>query len=817
MKPNRLFSFAVMLALSMSAYAGTLDVRSFRYAGPFTVVEPYQVDRTDVNGREFNPKDLLKAASGTDALKDAPFVSSLPASGTRSVGLIGFSVQNQDYTAAELKVEGLKVYEVTLDGEKVSGTALKLEPATHEFVIRYLAEAWEVPEPVISLETPKDGVLSLREDGRGIFSMYVNERGFTSGSISVSPEGKYLALNTEITDVSYHKSRSTEIFRLSDGQVISRKDGRVEWLPLRDAFSYTVSDGHGRNLVCCDPETNMETVMARNIPEGRFQISPDEKYLIYQIGQEGPEDKGLRQILNPEDRQPGWRDRSYIARYEIASGVMQPLTFGYSNSYLMDISSDGGSILFMVQTLRLTERPTDLFSLYRMDIRTLETECLIDRDGFISRASFSPDGARIAVSGSPEALGGIANRVPAGMTPSMTESELYVMDIADRKVRALTADFDPCVSSFKWSPVDGKIYFTAEDKDCVHLFKADPDGKGIVTVPVNEDVVNSFSLSLKTPLLVYSGCGLEDAGKVFVVDLKKQKQQCIKDFNPLKLDGVELGEGLPYEFTNSRGDVINGFYVLPPGFDSARKYPLLVHYYGGCSPTNRTGVNSAYSPQLYAAQGYVIYILNPSGATGFGQEFSARHVNTAGHGVAEDIIEGVKKFCEDHPFVNSSKIGCFGASYGGFMTDYLFTQTDIFAAGVSHAGISDHTGYWGEGYWGYSYSETSMAESYPWSDRELYVDNSPLYLADRIHTPLLFTHGTADTNVPISESIQLFTALKLLGAETAFVNVPGEDHRAATFSLEHRFQWHRTLFAWFAKYLKDDPAWWDELYPEKTL
>ena len=96
-----------------------------------------------------------------------------------------------------------------------------------------------------------------------------------------------------------------------------------------------------------------------------------------------------------------------------------------------------------------------------------------------------------------------------------------------------------------------------------------------------------------------------------------------------------------------------------------------------------------------------MYVIQPSGTIGFGQEFSARHVNAWGKRTADDIIEGTKQFCKEHPFVDEKRIGCLGASYGGFMTQYLQTQTDIFAAAVSHAGISDVTSYWGEGYWGY--------------------------------------------------------------------------------------------------------------------
>ena len=190
-------------------------------------------------------------------------------------------------------------------------------------------------------------------------------------------------------------------------------------------------------------------------------------------------------------------------------------------------------------------------------------------------------------------------------------------------------------------------------------------------------------------------------------------------------------------------------------------------------------------------------------------------MNTAGQGPAEDIIEGVKKICEEHPYINKEKIGCMGASYGGFMTQYLQTITDIFACAVSHAGISNHTSYWGEGYWGYSYSEVSMANSYPWSHKDLYVNQSPLFNADKIHTPLLLLHGDSDTNVPIIESLQMFTALKLLGREVALVEVKGENHHILDYAKKEK--WLATQMAWFQRWLKDDPSWWEVLYPKKNL
>jgi dipeptidyl aminopeptidase/acylaminoacyl peptidase len=163
--------------------------------------------------------------------------------------------------------------------------------------------------------------------------------------------------------------------------------------------------------------------------------------------------------------------------------------------------------------------------------------------------------------------------------------------------------------------------------------------------------------------------------------------------------------------------------------------------------------------------------------------------------------------------VDSTKIGNIGASYGGFMTQYLLTQTDLFASAVSHAGISNITSYWGEGYWGYTYSAGASAGSYPWNNPQLYVDQSPLFHADKIETPLLLLHGTADTNVPIGESIQMFTALKLLGKPVEFIQVEGENH--AIYDYQKRIAWNHTIYAWFDKWLKNDARWWNSMYPEK--
>jgi dipeptidyl aminopeptidase/acylaminoacyl peptidase len=255
---------------------------------------------------------------------------------------------------------------------------------------------------------------------------------------------------------------------------------------------------------------------------------------------------------------------------------------------------------------------------------------------------------------------------------------------------------------------------------------------------------------------------------------------------------------------------MDGFVYYPPGFDPARKYPVIVYYYGGTSPITRD-FGGRYPKNIWAGQDYIVYVPNPSGATGYGQEFAARHVNDWGILTAPEVIEGTEKFLAAHPFADGTKVGCMGASYGGFLTEYIITQTDLFAAAVSHAGISDISSYWGEGLWGYAYGARALAGSFPWADRELYIEQSPIFHADKITTPLLLVHGDADVNVPKGESDQLFTALKLLGKEVEYVQIVGQDHHILNH--EQRIVWNDTIMAFLAKFLKDRPDWWDEMYP----
>lgn len=811
---KKLLLTLVALTGCLFANGETMKINRFKYAGPYMVSQPYMTDQTDVNGKTYAQKGILETYLSFSALESAPYVEATPANAPEnSLNLIGFTLKNERFAKGEIKVEGVEKYAVYVNGKKLSGEKLELIPASHAIVVKYVASEGT---PQITVECPQDGILSLREDGYRDYTLQDVLHGTRFGGVSLSPDGKYLITNYSTALPDGKSERSTTLTELATGNVSTPMGQGARWMPKSSLYYYTQTGAHGqRNIITVNPATGKESIFAANIPDGSFIISPTEDYLLYTLEQKGPQERDeIYQVLEPDDRQSGWRNRTYLAKYDIASGLMQPLTFGYRNVWASDISADGKKMLFMESHSRLTKRPTTLYSLYMMDMATMQVDTLVENDGFINSARFSPCGSLVAISGTPEALEGIGKNVKEGQTPSMYDYQLYIMNLADRKITPVTKEFNPNVGSYVWNRYDGQIYFTAENTDLISLFKLNPASGKIVQIPVEEDLVKQFTLASAAPVMVWYGQGASNSDRSYLVDLKKGKSTMLEDLSKDILAGVKLGECRSWNFTNSKGDDINGRYYLPANFDPAKKYPLIVNYYGGCSPTERN-FESRYPHHLYAAMGYVVYVINPSGATGFGQEFSARHVNTAGNGPADDIVEGTKQFCKEHSFVDASKIGCIGASYGGFTTMYLQTITDIFAAAISHAGISDHTSYWGEGYWGYSYSEVSMANSYPWSETDLYVKQSPLYNAHKVKTPVLFVHGDADTNVPVGESIQMYTALKLLGKETDMVLVKDQNHHILDYN--KRILWQNTIFAWFAKWLQNDPTWWDTMYPPKTL
>ena len=810
--------------------AETIDVASIRLAGPYSISKPLMTDTLDNEGKRIDIDEVIMDAymdgarsMGQGAGEHTMLQQSsypLPTASCPQIYFASFDIQNTGFAKGKVNVTCEGRHKLFIDGNEQGGD-FELVPGRHEVGIKILHKGDKPDTLRISVESEQS--LEINPEGKRYWTNADMMHGERINGVELSSSGKYVRIRKSITYKGGETAGKDIFIDLATGKEFSL-DGFQRWLPEGDRYLRSYREAEGTWCYeTVDIKTGEHSFVGKYSGKGYAYPTRDLKHFLVTIEEREAEEKNkdVHQILEPDDRQPGWRKRRNFSLYDIETGITTPITKGARNVYVTP-NKDASRFLVSVYKEELTERPFTFTDVLLFDPATGQADTLIRHDGFINGFDFSPDGKSIAITGSPEALDGIGNTLPEGVTPSSYEYELFIMDLQTKEVRCLTRDFDPSVTSYKWSEQDGQIYALCENRDQKSLYRINPkDGKAEMLQLSEPYIYSSYSLAKEKPLLAYIGESSMSTDRCWLRDLTPskggrggQKERLLYDLNPTRLKDIQLGECRDWNFKAERGDTIYGCYFLPPFFDETKQYPMLVYYYGGCSPVGRY-LDSYYNYQEWAAMGYVVYLIQPSGCSGFGQEFASRHVNAYGDYTADDIIQGTKQFCKEHPFVKADKIGCMGASYGGFMTMYLQTVTDIFAAAMSHAGISNPASYWGYGYWGYSYSTTSAAHSYPWNNMELYSGHAPLFNADKVHTPILFMHGGADTNVPINESIQMFTALKLLGRECAFITVEGENHHILNY--DKRIRWHDSIMAWFAKWLQDDPTWWNTMYPEKNL
>lgn len=638
--------------------------------------------------------------------------------------------------------------------------------------------------------------------------------------ISLSPDGAYYLIHCRQANPPGDQAESWQEIRKTDGKALvysfrHARIGQPVWLPATNRVSYSVTGNDKTSLFIYDPQKGSLVPLLQGVEKfSGYRWSPDEKYLVYTCWEEPDAQEGaMQKVEGMPDRQPGWRNRTFLYRYDIASGQHARLTWGNLSTYLYDISPDGQKLLIGQGYPDFSERPFSRQNYYILDLpaMTLDTIALGELWGFSAR--FSPDGKYLVATGGASCFSGAGLNLPEGRIPHNSDIQVYLMNLLDKSVQCLTKDFNPSVEEVIWLRPDDPVYLITVDKDCRRLYRYNLQKAEFTLVETGVEYLTRISFASRGNAALYQGNRANHYPAWYMMNMKKMQYTLFDDTEAETYRNVRFGEVKDWNFTAASGIQITGRVYYPPEFDSQKKYPVIVYYYGGITPVGRT-FGGRYPFNIWAGNGYLVYVLQPSGAIGFGQEFSSAHVNNWGTTVADEIIEGTRKFLEAHPFADKAKVGCAGASYGGFMTMLLLTRTDIFAAAIAHAGISSIASYWGEGYWGYSYSAGASANSFPWNNKDLYVGQSPLFHAHKIHTPLLLTHGDDDTNVPPGESIQMYTALKLLNRPVELVLVKGENHHIITYS--KRIQWHNTLMAWWDMQLKGQPEWWEEMYPRSN-
>lgn len=809
--------------------------QDWRISGVTRLFMPFFADQPSVDGKTFDAAALLENVQTDDAdLKSWPVVT-IPGdsvltsvnSENQMVRMAGF-ISSDRWTKASINISTNAIFELSLNGKRVKSQGkpsdrpvkidLTLGTGIHEMSLKLISMEKTLRFAADLSAANDSAVLSWSTNPTRTLTINDVLEGVSISGARLSNSGKYLLIQTNEVVAGSGKIQSS--FQVYDMELkrnlfaLRNNALRADWMPKSDRLYYQVNRNETSDVIIYDMKNGTESVAASGLKSaGRIVWSPAEDYFIYSRNEEAEKTGDLKRVFDNEDRIPGTRNRSYLYMYNPGTKVSQPLTAGSRSAMLQAISPDGRRVLFSVSRQDYSEPPFSKQTLYELEISTMRLDTIWSDKLHGGSCQYSPDGTQLLVSGGPETFGSLGVKVSEGRIPNSYDTQLFLFDLKSRKAEPLTRNFDPAAGMAYWAP-DGKIYLTATERDYVNLYRLDPKRRSFTKIDVPVEVITSVDYAKNNSIAVLRGTSICIPDRLYTLDLSTGKSTLLCDPAAGRLEDVISCQTEEWNFKNSRGTTIYGRVYYPVNYDPSKMYPLIVNFYGGTTPTSRA-FGGRYPKEIWAAEGYMVYVLQPSGATGFGQDFSALHVNGWGREAIDDIIEGTKKFLAAFPSADADNVGCIGASYGGFTTMMLQTRTDIFRTAIAHAGISDITSYWGEGYWGYSYSAGATTGSYPWNRRDIYVDNSPLFNADKFSNSILLLHGTADTNVPPGESLQYYAALKILGKDVEMVLVSGENHQILDY--KKRIEWHNTIMSWFDMKLKNQPQHWNEMYPDKNL
>ncbi len=411
---------------------------------------------------------------------------------------------------------------------------------------------------------------------------------------------------------------------------------------------------------------------------------------------------------------------------------------------------------------------------------------------------------------------------------------LMLYDRTSGKVTNLTENFDSWVGSFDWLGRH-EIVFSADDEGTSPLYMITPEiclerchpikilhgynGDISVTEKTVADRSTSISatvvvsrMSLLAPseifILEHSDCavGLDNIKAALLGESKEPLPKCglantrrLTHINDVILSQVAMSPLESFWFTGAHNDKVQGFLVKPPNFDANKKYPVKFLIHGG--PQGAWGDDWSYrwNPELFAANGYVDIMINFHGSTGYGQKFIDAINGDWGGAPFDDLMKGLDYAEQTYPFIDKDRECALGASYGGYMANWILGHTDRFKCIVSHDGMFNAESAWGttEELWFNNWEFKGT----PYGNRASYEKWSPHQYAKNFKTPTLVIHGQRDYRLDVSEGLQLFTTLQMEGVPSKMLYFPDEGHWV--LKPQNSQLWYKTVDDWVDQWTKN--------------
>ncbi len=437
--------------------------------------------------------------------------------------------------------------------------------------------------------------------------------------------------------------------------------------------------------------------------------------------------------------------------------------------------------------------------LYAIPVDGGTPRSIVDRKGINNGPRYSPDGQWLAFT------------TTDGKTDIMASRSLAVVPARGGPVHTFVMD-DAWVNEYVWAPDSKSIYFEANDGTFgrgEHMFDQPiarvsvADGHAERLVP-GQTVDYAPTLSNDGRWLAYKAAEGRTVGDVFVMDTATKRATKLTDVNP-ELHDRALGELKPISWRSFDGMEIWGLLLTPPGWTAGHPLPLLVYIHGGPGGGVTYGLFpqfmhfvsqvDPYPTEAMAAAGFAVFFPMPRGGAGYGEAGQRAIVNAWGEADYKDIMAGVDHLVAQG-IADPQRLGVMGASYGGYMTNWIVTHTGRFKAASAGASLTYLTDeyYLSEG-------GQFMVDYFkrPWENRESYAAHSPLTFVQRVTTPLLIQHGERDARVPVTGAWKFYRALKALGKTVEFDIYPRGGHVLYEPMLQ-REQMRRNL-DWFTRWI----------------
>jgi dipeptidyl aminopeptidase/acylaminoacyl peptidase len=620
------------------------------------------------------------------------------------------------------------------------------------------------------------------------------------GSPTISPDGLWVAYTVRVQDFENKKSE-TRIWMVSakGGEPIPMTQkgtsaSNPQWSPDGKYLSFTGSRNGSKNQVWALDRRGGEAQQLTQIEQGisGYSWSPDGSRLLLTIRDKDPNES--------EDPRPFVIDRlqfkqdyvGYLNRLRTHIYVFTPgdsnavqLTQGdYDHSGAV-WSPDGKSIAFVSNR---TEEPDSNFN---TDIWVVAVDRGEKDGGLIqitknpggdSSPSWSPDGKTIAYTTSIQ---------PEKIWYATSHLAVAAAD-GSGNVRLLTQQIDRNISDPNFSEDGRTIYFTIEDSGEQQLGSIRTDGSRFTRLIQNDVTVYNYDHrngyfavqlgSFSAPAEIYS--------------FERGQLSKLTSSNASFTSRVASADFEEIRFPSADGTEIHGFMVKPIGYESGKSYPTLLWIHGG--PVAQYDHSYSFTPQLFAANGYAVLMINPRGSSGYGQAFSEILFADWGNKDYEDVMAAVD-YAIERGIADPERLGVGGWSYGGILTNYVITKTGRFKGAISGASETLMRSNYGHDH----YQRHWEAElGLPWETPEKWEKISPFNDVANVTTPTLWIGGAADWNVPILGSEQMYQAMRRLGLETMLVVYPGEHHGLSNMSfIKDRYE---RYLAWFNKYVKGE-------------